>query len=63
MTPAGLDLLRVATRTHIGGVRRYFSNVIAAPDQEVITASLDRVNAALGNAEPLASATCAQPSA
>ncbi len=63
LTPAGLDALRSATSTHIAGVRRYFTNVIAAADQEVIATALDMVNTALGPPEPLASATCATPSA
>jgi DNA-binding MarR family transcriptional regulator len=63
MTSAGLDALRSATRTHIAGVRRYFVDVIAEADQEVIAAALEGVNAALGQSEPLSSATCGKPQA
>jgi DNA-binding MarR family transcriptional regulator len=63
LTTTGLDALRTATRTHVAGVRRYFTDVIAAADQVVIATALEGVNSALGHAEPLASATCAKPSA
>ena len=47
ITIAGVDALRAATSTHLGGVKRHFTSLIAPSEQAVIAASLDRVSASL----------------
>ncbi len=43
LTRAGLDRLRLAARTHLDGVERYFLDVVDADDQAAIERGLDRV--------------------
>jgi DNA-binding MarR family transcriptional regulator len=43
ITPAGVDVLRNATATHLGGVQRYFTRVISESERSVLAASLGRV--------------------
>jgi DNA-binding MarR family transcriptional regulator len=60
ITPAGVDVLRAATVTHLGGVQRYFTGVISEADQAVLAASLELVADRLG--QPGASSTlCGTP--
>lgn len=47
LTPAGLDRLRAAAGTHLGGVRRYFLERLDATDLDAIERSLGRVAVAL----------------
>jgi DNA-binding MarR family transcriptional regulator len=47
LTPAGLDRLRTAAETHLGGVRRYFLDGCEAADLGAIERSLGRVAGAL----------------
>jgi DNA-binding MarR family transcriptional regulator len=43
ITPAGVDVLRSATTTHLGGVQRYFTGVITQDERSVLATSLGRV--------------------
>ena len=60
LTPIGVDALRAATGTHLGGVRRYFLNTTTAGEQTVIAQALDRVSEGLGRTQPTAE-LCAGP--
>jgi DNA-binding MarR family transcriptional regulator len=57
LTPAGLDKLRAASRTHLAGVGRLFLDVVDPADRAAMERGLDRVLANLG-ASPLAEADC-----
>lgn len=43
LTPAGVQRLRVASETHLAGVRRYFLDVIETDDRLAMKQGLDRV--------------------
>ena len=43
LTPAGLDRLRAASRTHLDGVARYFLDVVTAEDRAAIERGLGAV--------------------
>lgn len=43
ITPAGVNRLRTASRTHLDGVRRYFLDVVTEDEQAILRASLNRV--------------------
>ena len=43
LTPAGLDRLRAASRTHLDGVPGYFLDVVAPEDRAAIAAGLEAV--------------------
>jgi DNA-binding MarR family transcriptional regulator len=45
LTPVGLERLRAASGTHLGGVARYFLDVVTAEDQAAIRRGLDAVSA------------------
>jgi len=49
LTPAGLDRLRSAAKTHLDGVRRYFLGRLDAADLAALEASLGRVADALAS--------------
>ncbi len=48
LTAEGLERLRDASRTHLGGVERYFLGVVSASDQAAIKRGLGRVIDNLG---------------
>ncbi len=48
LTMTGVQRLRSASETHLGGVRRYFLDVIAADERDAIKRGLDRVIEELG---------------
>lgn len=48
LTAEGLERLRDASRTHLGGVERYFLAVVSASDRAAIRRGLDRVIDNLG---------------
>lgn len=52
LTPAGLERLRDASRTHLAGVERYFNDVIDEADKVAIARGLDGVIEHLGCAGP-----------
>jgi DNA-binding MarR family transcriptional regulator len=47
LTPAGLDHLRAASRTHLDGVTRYFLDIVSAADRAAIERGLGAVVAEL----------------
>jgi DNA-binding MarR family transcriptional regulator len=57
LTPAGLQRLRVASATHLAGVRRYFLDVIEADDRLAMERGLDRVIDGLADASALPACT------
>jgi len=59
LTPAGLDRLRQASRTHLAGVERYFNDVIDDADKAAIARGLGGVIEHLGCADPNAPAGAA----
>lgn len=48
LTPAGVDRLRAASRTHLAGVRRHFLDVVTPEEHGAIETALDRVLEGLG---------------
>jgi DNA-binding MarR family transcriptional regulator len=63
LTPAGLERLRAAGRTHLDGVHRYFLDRLGPDELEATRASLGRVAAALSGDDRIAHEGCAPDSA
>jgi DNA-binding MarR family transcriptional regulator len=59
LTPGGVTRLTEAAPTHVAGVRRYLIEPIA-DDLAGLSAGLERIEEALGGAQP-AAGTCGQP--
>lgn len=58
LTPAGLDRLRTASRTHLEGVGRYFLDVVTEPDQAILERSLGAVIDRLDRGEETGRSVC-----
>ena len=63
LTPAGLERLRAAARTHLDGVHRYFLDRLGPEELAALQASLGSVAAPLAGGEPLAHEGCAPETA
>lgn len=61
ITSAGVSRLRAASGTHLDGVRRYFLDVIAPDEQDVIQRSLERVSGGLTGETVACGSVCAEP--
>jgi DNA-binding MarR family transcriptional regulator len=61
ITPLGVGRLRVASKTHLDGVRRYFLDVVSAEEQAIIGTSLQRVSDGLTGKVAGADSVCTAP--
>ena len=63
LTPAGLDRLRAASRTHLDGVTRYFLDVVSSEDRAAIERGLGAVIVELESRTPggIADSACTTP--
>ena len=61
LTPAGLDRLRHASRTHLDGVARYFLDVVSVEDQVAIERGFGAVVVGLEASGPADETACSNP--